>query len=417
MRVLQVNKFLYPKGGAEIVCLGLADALRAAGHEVVFFGMADVRNAPEPDADLYAPPIDYHARRGLLRRGREALATVYNRGAERRFAALLERRRPDVIHAHNIYHQLTPAILAPARARGIPVLLTLHDYKLACPVYTFLRAGQPCTECLGRWPLPLLRHRCKDGALADSAVLFAEALLHRLLDSYGKGVTLFSAPSHFLRDTLVRGGLAPARIRYLPNALPLDAATLAAPWTPPPARERPVLLWVGRLSAEKGIATLLRALAACPPVLELQLVGDGPAEPALRELTESLALGDRVRWLGRRPRAEIPALIRAADSCVLPSEWYENAPLSVLEALGLGRPVIASALGGTPELLREGETAWLFPGGDVEALTAVIGEWASAPAERERRGRAGYADARARFAPASILEQTLALYDELRARR
>lgn len=417
MRILQVNKFLYPKGGAEIVCLGLTEALRAAGHEVFLFGMADARNAPEPDADLYAPAIDYHARRGLRRRGQEALATIYNRTAQRRFAALLERRRPDLIHAHNIYHQLTPAILAPARARGIPVLLTLHDYKLACPVYTLLRAGRPCEECLGRWPLPLLRHRCKDGALADSAVLFGEALLHRLLDSYGKGVTLFSAPSRFLRETMIRGGLAAARIRYLPNALPLDAACLAEPWLPPPARERPVLLWVGRLSAEKGVATLLRALAATPQSLDLQIVGDGPAEPELRALAGELALGDRVHWLGRRPRQEIPALICAADGCVLPSEWYENAPLSVLEALGLGRPLIASALGGTPELLREGETAWLFPGGDVGALSAALAAWAAAPGERERRGRAAYADARARFAPASILEQTLALYADLRAQR
>lgn len=413
MRILQVNKFLYPKGGAEIVCLGLSEALRTAGHEVVFFGMADPRNAPEPDADLYAPPIDYHARRGLPQRAREALTTIYNREAEHRFAMLLDRRRPELIHAHNIYHQLTPAILAPARARGIPLLLTLHDYKLACPVYTFLRAGQRCTECLGRLPLPLLRHRCKDGAFADSAVLFAEALLHRLRDSYGKGVSLFSAPSHFLRDTLIRGGLGPERIRYLPNALPLDAVTIDEPWTPPTPRERPVLLWVGRMSPEKGLATLLRALAACPQAIELQLVGDGPAESELRELARSLALGERVRWLGRRPRVEIPSLIRAADGCVLPSEWYENAPLSVLEALGLGRPLIASALGGTPELLREGETAWLFPGGDAAALSAALAEWASTPAERERRGRAGYADARARFTPASILEQTLALYGEL----
>ncbi|MBM4118171.1 glycosyltransferase [bacterium] len=417
MHVLQVNKFLYPKGGAELVCLGLAEALREAGHRVSFFGMADARNAPEPDADLYAPALDHHARRSLAQRGREALATIYNRRAQRAFAALLERRRPELIHAHNIYHQLTPAILAPARARGIPVLLTLHDYKLFCPIYTCLRGGRPCEDCLGRWPLPLLRHRCKDGALADSAVLFAEAVLHRLLDSYGRGVALFSAPSRFLRDKLIAAGLAPERIRLLPNALPLDAATLAAPWTPPPAGPRPVLLWVGRLSAEKGLATLLRALAACPAPLELQLVGDGPAEAALRALAGELQLGERVRWLGRRPRTEIPALIRAADGCVLPSEWYENAPLSVLEALALGRPLIASDLGGTPELLRDGETAWLFPGGDAAALTARLAEWAGAPEERQRRGRASYADARARFAPAAILAQTLSLYEELRARR
>lgn len=413
MRILQVNKFLYPKGGAEIVCLGLAEALAARGHEVSLFGMADPRNPASPDADLWVPAIDYHAQRSLGRKVGEALRTIYNADARRRFAALLDRRRPQLIHAHNIYHQLTPAILSPARERGIPVLLTLHDYKLLCPVYTCLRDGHLCEACHGRWPLPLLRHRCKDGALMDSSVLFAEAALHRLLGSYRRGVTRFTAPSRFLRGKMTAAGWPQERIALLPNALPFSDAVLARPYLAPPPAARPVLLWVGRMSGEKGLATLLGALAACPEPLTLQLVGDGPAEPALRALAADLALGDRVQWLGRRPRAEVPGLILAAAGCVLPSEWYENAPLSVLEAMAMGRPVIGSDLGGSPELIAAPRNGWLFGAGDAGALTAVLAEWARDAEARELRGRAGYEDARARFAPAAVLTQTVALYEAL----
>jgi len=416
MRVLQVNKFLYPKGGAEIVCLGLVEQLRAAGHEVRLFGMRDPRNPPGPDDDCYPHAVDYHARRGPLRKAAEALRTIYGLRARRGMASLLDRWRPDVIHAHNIYHQLTPSILAPARARRVPVLLTLHDYKLACPVYTFLREGQVCEECLGRLPMPLLRHRCKGGSAAESGVLFAEALVHRALRSYERGVSLFTAPSRFLADKIAAGGVAPERIVHLPNALPLDAGTLECPYAPPPVRDAPELLWVGRLSYEKGLATLLAAVARARRPLRLVIVGDGPEEESLRRLAGELDLGGKARFLGRRPRAEIPGLLAAADAAILPSEWYENAPLSVLESLALGRPVLASRLGGTPELVEDGETGWLFEPRDADALAACLDDWAAAPGERRRRGERAHAESRRRFHPDRILERTLALYARLGAR-
>jgi glycosyltransferase involved in cell wall biosynthesis len=291
--------------------------------------------------------------------------------------------------------------------------LTLHDYKLVCPVYTLLRAGRPCEACLGRMPWPLLAHRCKNSSLAESAVLFAEAFVHRLGKSYARGVARFSAPSHFLKDKLVQGGFDPARIAFLPNALPLTPEQIAAAYVPPPARETPELIWIGRMSAEKGLPTLLAALAACRRPLRLLLVGDGPEEAAIRALAADLGLGERLRFLGRQPRSAIPRLLAEADGSVLPSEWYENAPLSLLESLALGRPVIASAMGGVPEILRDGQTGWLYPAGDREALRGVLEAWSASPQERRRRGEAAYEDARARYSPRLILDQTVELYESL----
>ncbi len=414
MRILQVNKFLYPKGGAEVVCLGLVEALRARGHEVLLFGMADERNPATDDSDCFPSPIDYHAGRGLARKAREALRTIYGREARRGMRELLLRHRPDIIHAHNIYHQLTPAILAPARELGIPVLLTLHDYKLICPVYTFLRKGQVCERCLGRLPLPLLTSRCKDGDPVASGILFIEAALHGMLRSYQRGVSLFTSPSIFLRQKMIEGGTAPDRIVHLPNAIPFPGEVLAAPFVPPPAESTPTLIWVGRMSHEKGLATLLRALAACTHPLRLLLVGDGPEEALLRDLAKELGLGEeRLRWLGRKSRDEIPPLIAAAAGSVVPSEWYENAPLSVLESLALGRPVLGSDLGGLPDMVEDGVTGWIFRAGDSNALRATLEEWASSPAERLKRGRNAYTQARERFHPEVVLDETLAIYDQV----
>ena len=413
MKVLLVNKFLYPKGGAEIVCLGLAEALAGRGHEPLLFGMSDSRNPHSPDADCFPSPVDYHADRGVARKLGEALRTIYSREARAGFARLLDRRRPDVIHMHNIYHQLTPAILGPARERGIPVLLTLHDYKLICPVYTLLRDGRICEACLPGGPAPVLLRRCKGGRLAESAVLYLEASLHRLLGSYEKGVTLFTSPSLFLREKMIAGGFDGERILHLPNALPVAAEWIESAYAPPPASEGPELLWIGRISAEKGLPTLIGAVSECPVPLRLTLVGDGPQEGELRRFAALLPNPERIRWLGRRRREEVPDLILAADSTVMPSEWYENAPLSVLESLALGRPVIASRIGGIPEMLRDGETGWLYAAGDAAELRGLLERWAADPAERLRRGAMAHAEARRGHHPELILDKTISIYERL----
>lgn len=408
-----MNKFLYTKGGAEIVCLGLSEMLQRSGHEVFHFGMADSRNTVGEDSDCFPREIDYHADRPLGRRIQEAARTIYGLEAKKGMEKLLDRRRPDIIHAHNIYHQLTPSILEPARKRDIPVVLTLHDYKLGCPVYTFMRDGAICEECLQGGSESLLRHRCKGGSLSESLVLWAEDRLHRLLRSYERGVGLFTSPSHFLLDKMVEARLKPESIIYLQNALPFSEDWIQRPYEAPPVGDVPELLWVGRMSYEKGLTTLLRALAQSKSNLKLLLAGDGPEEASLRNLRKALGLTDKVEFLGRVPREQVAELILRSHGTVLPSEWYENAPLSILESLALGRPVIGSELGGVPEMLEHGKTGWLFPAGNVDALASLLDRWSEMGLAREDAGRAAWEDARARFHPQDVLETTVGLYRKL----
>jgi hypothetical protein len=216
MRVVLVNKFLYAKGGAEQAVLSLGGELERRSHEVFYFGMAHPHNAVAGERVGLVQGRDYYA--GGLQRLRDAAAMVYSFRARTAFARLLRRVRPDVVHYHNVYHQLTPAILEAGRDAGVPGVMTLHDYKLVCPRYDLMRHGAPCEACLHEGPTACLRYRCA-GSWGASLLLTAEAALHRERATYDL-VRLFLAPSRFLQRMIARGGVSGGRIRHVPNFVP-----------------------------------------------------------------------------------------------------------------------------------------------------------------------------------------------------
>jgi glycosyltransferase involved in cell wall biosynthesis len=367
VRVLMVNKFYDLRGGAERVLFDLSEELRRRDHEVIPFATRDARNLPSAWSTWFAAHRNYDRPR-LAERITQALGVIYDFGARRSLGALLDAVRPDVAHLHNIYHQLSPSILDELHDRRIPTVLTLHDYKLACPVYRLFRGGQTCTRCVGRsFPLWCGVHTCSRGSRMESWLLSIESTFHRLRRSYERTVDVFVAPSAFMGEIMRRQGLPPERLVVIPNAT-------AQPGRSTDSAERdptPTVLFVGRLSEEKGIDVLLRAAAQLPE-LQLRVAGDGPLRSRLARLAENHA---NVHLLGpledealRRERAR-------AWAVALPSIWYENAPLSLLEAYASARPVLAAAHGGLLELVRDDDTGWLLPPGDlaswVEGLRRV----------------------------------------------
>ncbi len=268
MRVLHVNKFLHRRGGAEGYMLDLAELQRVDGHEVAFFGMQhpdnDVASVGRPPrhVEFDPAPSGTVARLGLLGR------MVWSVPAARGMAAAIEEFRPDVVHAHNVYHQLSPSVLHAASSRGVPVVLTLHDYKLVCPTYRFLDHDAPCTACVTRGPWEAARRSCQGGSRAASAAAALEVDLHRRFGAYD-AVDRFLAPSRFLGDQVAAAGVQAGRVRVQPNF-----AVLGAPPEGPPADPR--LVVAARLSSEKGVDTLVRAVGA----LDLTAAGvAGPAGP------------------------------------------------------------------------------------------------------------------------------------------
>ncbi len=381
MKVLQVNKFFYVHGGVDTYYFNLLALLEAHGDQVVHFAMQDERNRPSPYADLFVSNVDLRGSSGPWNQVRAAARILYSFEARRKIAALLDREHPQLAHLHHIYHQLSPSILPLLKARSLPVLLTLHDYKLICPNYSLLTQGQICERCAGHAFYHAVTHRCVQDSTLKSALCAVEMTLHRWSGIYVRNVDLFLAPSQFLRDKMVQYGIPSSQIACLPNFAPLETYR-------PSFDHRGYYVYIGRLERIKGVETLLRAAAAAGPAggLELWIVGTGREQPHLQELARQLG-ADHVRFLGFQSGPALIDLLSGAAFVVVPSEWYENAPLTVLEAFACGKPVIASRLGGLPELVRDGETGLLFRPGDVDELRAAIERLAADPGSIAALGR------------------------------
>ncbi len=381
MKILHVNKFLYRRGGAESYMLDLAQEQRAQGHQVTFFAMAHPDNEPDPNDDLFPARMELNPPPpGLGARLRTAGQVLYRRDARLGIDAVLERDRPDVVHLHNIYHQLSPSILRPIARRGVPAVMTLHDYKLACPTYQFLDAeGQICEACLpGKFRNATLK-RCNGGSLAGSALATLELNVHRATHAYD-AVDALICPSEFLRDKMVQGRVYPDRLVHLPNFCDVSRV---APATAPGTG----VLYAGRLSAEKGVDVLIDAAERLPRDVAVTIAGDGPERAALEARAARLGLGEQVRFLGRVPGAQVHDLMRAAAVVTVPSRWYENQPMTILEAFGCGRPVVGTRLGGLPELIHEGVTGRLVPHDDADALARALSDLVADPVAAHELGR------------------------------
>lgn len=356
LKVLFANKFFYLKGGAERVLFDEIDLMRKHEVNVVDFSMSDPRNRPSNYASYFVSPKDYRSA-SRISRLRSALSFIHSREAVGKMSRLIRDEKPDILHCHNVYHQLTPSIINAASLAEIPVVLTLHDYKVVCPVYTRLSNGEVCTKCSGGHYEALLTQRCADGSLAQSGLLWAEARFHAAAGSYRR-VDRFIAPSRFMRDA-VSPLLGESRVVYIPNGV--DTSRIEAS-----RQDEGFVLYLGRLSPEKGVETLLRAHAADHAAWRLVIAGSGPL---LGKLQSQFPLAE---FTGHLSGEHLETKLREASVIVVPSEWHENNPLSVLEAMAHAKPIVASHIGGIPELVRHGRTGLLFEPKNTQQLSSQI---------------------------------------------
>ena len=404
-RLLAINNYFYRRGGAEAVFFDHMAMFAGIGWDVVPFAMQHDENEPSPWSGYFVSEIEYGRRTGPLRKAAQAASILYSFEAQRNIGRLIEQARPSVAHAHNVYHHLSPAIFSTLKAAGIPVAMTVHDLKLACPAYKMLRDGKVCEDCKGGRVYNVLRHRCIKDSWALSGLVLVETVLHRALGLYRDKVDRLVVPSRFYIDKLVEWGWPRGMMVHIPNFVNVE--DYAAAWD-----EGDYFVFAGRLAPEKGIATLIRAAALSGQ--RLMLAGTGPEEEALRRLAAET--GADVTFCGYLSGDALHALIGRSRALALPSEWYENAPISVLEAYALGRPVIGAAIGGIPEMIREGETGLLSVPGDAHSLAAALAAMAAkGAAGRAAMGQAGRAWIAAEFSAAAYRERTLDLYRSLGA--
>ena len=400
--LLSINNYYYPRGGAEVAFFRHNGMLHDAGFRVVPFAMNHRMNVGGAERSEFASELEYGGESdGLVTRIRKGLKSVYSFEARTKLASLIDRSAPDVCHAHNIYHHLSPSILGLVRARGIPLVMTLHDLKIACPAYSMLSHDGVCERCRDGRLYQVVTHRCMKGSLALSALVMVESYLHLWLGSYSRNVDRFLVPSRFYLHKLVEWGFPAEKFEYVPNFVAADSFEACyAPGTR--------FVYFGRLAREKGIATLIRAAAAAK--VGIDIIGAGPAEPELR----ALAADHDVRFLGFMTGAKLSAAVSSARAVVVPSEWYENAPLAVLEGAALGKPLIVARIGGLPELVVENESGWSFEPRSVGELAATLRRVADLPdAEVAAAGMAARRHIEHEFSPRRYLERIRGVYSRL----
>jgi glycosyltransferase involved in cell wall biosynthesis len=378
MRVLMINKYLFPKGGDAICTLETGRLLEKKGHEVRFWGMDDPRNPDLPLKKLFVRNVDYHQPGGVISRLKMAANLLYSFEAKRKLESVLQTEKPDVVHLHNYAHQISPSILHTIHRHGIPAVATMHDAKLVCTSYLLRCGGRVCDACrLGKYFQCVVK-RCVKSSWPKSLLGAAEMYLHHDVLGIYDIIATHIAPSLFMKKKVEEMGFR-GDIVHLPNFI--DTAAYRSQ-VGPPLRS---IVYVGRLSEEKGLFTLLDAAGHIGDVA-VKIIGEGPLMPALRRRVADGGL-QHVSFLGYRTGEDLLREIASNAVVVLPSECHENNPRAVLEAFALGKPVIGSRLGGIPELVVDGVTGLTFTAGDAADLSLKINSLIDSPAAVIRWGR------------------------------
>jgi glycosyltransferase involved in cell wall biosynthesis len=400
-QLLSINNYYYRRGGSEGVFFEHNRLFENAGWEVVPFSMHNALNEPSPWSAHFVNETAGAGKPSSVEKLTRAVSTIYSFEAVQRIRGLLALIRPQIAHAHNIYHHLSPSVLVELHRRDVPVVLTLHDLKLVCPAYKMHTQGRICESCRGGALRNVVKYRCIKDSTAMSALVWLESTVHKALDIYMRNVTRFVVPSRFFLDKFADWGVDTSRFVHIPNSIDVEALE---------ASEEPgdAFVYLGRLVPEKGVATLIKGAARAK--VRLRIIGTGPEEAALRQLAQNL--GGDVEFTGYLSGSKLRAAISSARAVVIPSEWYENAPLSVMEASALRRPIIGADIGGIPELIRQEETGFVFRSGNVEALAEVLERVQRLPPEGLRGlGAAGREWMRAEFSPSAYRDRMFALYD------
>lgn len=382
MKILLANKFNFLGGGADKYFLDLANVLASKGHEVIKFCMQHPKNLPDKNEHYFVSYVDI-AQKGIVNKLRYAGRILYSFEAKRKFAELLKKEKPDLIHIHNIYHQISPSILSVAKKYNIPVVMHLHDYKLVSPNYSLFSNGQIDTSSVGgHYGRSFFKKSFNNSYLQSLLVAKEMYLHHNILKIYERNVNFYIAPSEFMRNFVIKAGVPAHKVIHIPYFV-------AGIENDKPAYESgEEFLFYGRLSEEKGVDVLLRALTLVP-VVRLKIIGEGKQRAALEKLASELGVSERIKFLGALYNEDLKKEIRSSRAVIVPSIWYEVFGLVNVEAEALGKLVIASDIGGIKETMIPGISGWLFPTGDVNALAVDLQKAVSAPGEVMKAGQAG----------------------------
>lgn len=358
MRILVINKFLYPKGGSETYMLNLSQYLEEQGHEIEYFGMEDDKNTVSNRLNKHVRNVSFNG--SALTKVTYPLKCIYSFEARRKLKMVLEAFNPQIVHINNYNFQITPSILYEIKKHNIPIVQTLHDPQLVCPYHRLYNYQKKkiCEKCKGGKFIHCIKEKCIDNSFAKSFIGTLESYLYKSLGTY-KIIDYYISPSHFLKNKLIEMGLSfeHDKIIVLHNFIDKisDSQTL---------EKKNYVIYFGRLSSEKGIEVLIRAIKQLPET-RFVIVGQGDVDIPWSDLKNA-------EYVGFKTGDELNTLVSQALVSVCPSEWYENCPMSILESQMLGTPVIGANNGGIPELIEHEQDGYLFEPGNADDLASKI---------------------------------------------
>lgn len=364
MKLLMVNKFLFPNGGSETYVFAVGKQLQKEGHQVQYFGMEHPDRSVGNHVDSYTPNMDFHT--GKLRKLLYPFQIIYSGVARKKLRPVLEDFGPDVVHLNNFNFQLTPSIIyeiikyGKKTGKKIKILYTAHDTQLVCPNHLMRipSTGDLCQQCLSRGYFACVRNSCIHGSRLKSFLAYVEAKLYTRLNVY-ENIDCVICPSYFMEEQLLHRKEFQGKTKVLHNFITVKAGTEETG-----SGNEEYALYFGRFSDEKGIETLLKVCRQLPHIPFI-FAGSGPLEGQVNEIPN-------IQNAGFQKGETLTGLIQKAKFSIIPSECYENCPFSVMESISLGTPVIGSRIGGIPELIEDGKTGDLFAAGDEKELQSKV---------------------------------------------
>lgn len=370
MKVLHINNIHYVRGGAETFYFKTAELLEKHGHQSVFFSMRHPDNLPCETESYFMPYVDLNAAHSVMSQLRTAGRILYSLEARRRLSLLLDKHEVDIAHLHNIYHNISPSILHELKKRNIPVVLTIHDPKLACGshnMYTYENENDHqvcriCEACKGRKYYKPVIKKCVKGSFGKSALIVLEMYLHHILLDIFSNVDVFISPSCFFIKKFNEMGFK-KEMTHLPYFIDTERVQeLKKNVDGVDEGKSSSVIFFGRLSLEKGLFTLLKAAKRMSDEkrkMVIKIAGDGPIRGQLEEKVKKEEIKN-IRFLGYMNHADLYREVKKCMAAVLPSEWYDNYPMSIIETFAIGIPLIASRIGGIPEMVKDYETGLTF---------------------------------------------------------
>ena len=358
MKILMVNKFLYSRGGCENYMLFLGEQLKKLGHEVEYFGMYDEKNTVGNSLGKYTQNMDFHSK-GLAR-FLYPFKIIYSFEAKKKIMEVIDNFKPDIVHMNNINFQLTPSVIYGIKKKGIPVVQTVHDYQMICPnhlLYNFDK-NEICEKCIEKSYAHCIKNKCIHGSLIKSIIGAAEAKLYSLLKTYNL-VDLYITPSYFLEKKLLS-----AKELYKGKTKTIHNFINKNKFSDEKKNTSDYIAFAGRLSKEKGIENLACA-AKLLPQYTFMVAGDGPDKSILENI-------ENIKMAGFLSGEKLIEFMKNAKVLLVPSIWYENCPLSILEAQCMGVPVVTMNSGGMAELVKDGVTGILINQPSPEGLAEGI---------------------------------------------